>query len=267
MIAYVQSNYSVPQSSTSTVSSVFQSAQTAGNTNVVAIGWGDATSTITSVTDTSGNAYILAIGPTRLSGSISQSIYISSNIKAASANSNTVTVNFSASVPYPDLKILEYSGLALSNSLDGALGDTGSGTLATVGPLTTTNAIDLILASTYTTTSTTGPGAGYTQRILTSPDASIVEDMTTSTAAPYSATANMTSGSYVMQMIAIKGASSMSTTVGIYVRKVSSGLAMRVNDTTSTTKQGIMCRDGTSASIGINVLVVTDGSGIDVWFP
>jgi hypothetical protein len=44
------------------VSVTYTGAQTAGNTNVIAIGWNDNTSSVTSVTDTNGNAYTLAVG-------------------------------------------------------------------------------------------------------------------------------------------------------------------------------------------------------------
>src|SRR5713101_4201791 len=63
-ITFVQINETVPQTSQSSVSVTYTGAQTAGNTNVIAIGWNDNTSSVTSVTDTSGNAYTLAVGPT-----------------------------------------------------------------------------------------------------------------------------------------------------------------------------------------------------------
>ena len=43
----------------------YSNAQTAGDLNVVVVGWNDAVATISSVTDTKGNTYSLAIGPTR----------------------------------------------------------------------------------------------------------------------------------------------------------------------------------------------------------
>ena len=97
-ISFVQENYSVPQTAQSTapVTVTYPAAQLAGDTNIVAIGWTDSTSTITSVTDTKGNIYSPAIGPTRQSGVQSQSIYVAKNVLAAAAGANTVTVVFSA---------------------------------------------------------------------------------------------------------------------------------------------------------------------------
>ena len=51
-IAFVQENFAVPTNSHSSASSTYGAAQTAGNTNVVAIGWSDGSSSVTSVTDT-----------------------------------------------------------------------------------------------------------------------------------------------------------------------------------------------------------------------
>ena len=126
-ITFVQENYSVPQTAQSTapVTVTYTAAQVAGDTNIVAIGWTDSTSTITSVTDTKGNVYSPVIGPTRQSGIQSQSIYVAKNVLAAAAGANTVTVVFSAAVPYPDVRILAYRGLDTGSPVEAAVGATG----------------------------------------------------------------------------------------------------------------------------------------------
>src|SRR5215831_14008086 len=91
-IAFVQRNFSVPQTPQTTVTATYNSAQTAGNLNVVIVGWNDATATVTSVSDTKGNVYSLAVGPTVRPGQNSQSMYYAPNIAAATAGSNVVTV-------------------------------------------------------------------------------------------------------------------------------------------------------------------------------
>ena len=47
----------------------YKAAQTAGNLNVVIVGRSDATSQVSSVTDSKGNVYQLAVGPTVQTGS------------------------------------------------------------------------------------------------------------------------------------------------------------------------------------------------------
>src|ERR1700759_2119992 len=136
--AYVQSNSAVPQSTPPatplTVTVPFSSVQKAGDLNVVIVGWADSTNVVSAVTDSLHNLYQLAIGPTILSGSLSQSIYYAKNIIAGS---NTVSVTFGASVAYPDIRILEYSGLDPSTPLDVAKGaSSSSGTSSSSGAFT-----------------------------------------------------------------------------------------------------------------------------------
>jgi len=78
---------------------------------------------VSSVTDSQGNAYQLAVA-TKQSTSLSQSIYYAKNI---AGGSNSVTVKFGGSAAYPDIRILEYSGLDAS-TVGCAKGASGSGT-------------------------------------------------------------------------------------------------------------------------------------------
>src|SRR5208337_4125385 len=69
-ITYVQSAYATPQSAQSTVNVSFTAAQTAGNLNVVVVGWNDSTATVNTVTDSKGNTYYRAVGPTLVTGQL-----------------------------------------------------------------------------------------------------------------------------------------------------------------------------------------------------
>src|ERR1051326_5949618 len=125
--AFVQVASAIPQSTA--VSSVvvkYKSAQTSGNTNVVIVGWNDTIANVNTVTDTSGNSYALAVGPTAGKG-VTQSIYYATNIAAAGAGLNTVTVKFTNAAAYPDVRILEYSGIDPASPLDGSMGAQGNG--------------------------------------------------------------------------------------------------------------------------------------------
>src|ERR1700758_3686707 len=72
---YVQGNYAVPQTPQTSVTVPYTATQFAGDLNVVIVGWNETTVQISSVTDTNGNVYQLAAGPTLLSGVASQSVY------------------------------------------------------------------------------------------------------------------------------------------------------------------------------------------------
>jgi hypothetical protein len=93
---FVQGNYALHQTAPSTVTVAFRAAQTAGNLNVVVVGWNDTLARISAVTDSKGNAYQRAAGPTLLNGVLSQAIYYAKNITGAAAGANAVTVTFSA---------------------------------------------------------------------------------------------------------------------------------------------------------------------------
>ena len=145
-IAFKQLNYSTPQTNQSTVNTAYTGAQTAGNTNVVAIGWNSATGTISSVTDTAGNVYSPAAPLTRGGANLSQAIYYAKNIVAAPAG-NTVRVTFSGAMPYVDVRITEYSGLDPTNPVDVTSSSSGSTNSASSGSVTTTAANTLLFAA------------------------------------------------------------------------------------------------------------------------
>ena len=167
---------------------MFNGAQTAGDTNVVAVGWNDATSTITSVSDGAGNAYQVAAPVARGTG-LSQAIYYAKNIASAPAGANGVTVTFNAVVRFADIRILEYSGLDPNTPFDVARSASGSTTLADSGNLATNYTSELVFAAGMTTNRFTAAGAGFTNRIITSSDGDIAEDRRTSAIGVYNATA------------------------------------------------------------------------------
>ena len=197
-IKFIQGNYAVPSSAT-TVTVTFTAAQTAGNLNVVVVGWNDTTHTVSSVTDSSSNTYVRAVGPT-VGGGISQSIYYAKSIAGAAANANTVTVTFSAAATAPDIRILEYSGLNTTAPLDVTAAASGSGTSVSSGSATTTSANELILGATTVSAATSGVGSGFTKRIQTVPDSDLVEDQIVTATGSYAATSTVTGGTWVAQM-------------------------------------------------------------------
>ncbi len=187
----------------------YAAAQNAGDLNVVVVGWNDSTSAINSVTDSKGNTYPAAVGPTTQSGNATQVIYYASNIAAAAAGANTVTVTFNTTVKYPDVRIVEYSGIATSGALDVAVGASGSSATPSSGPLTTTNASDLLVAGNYIASNFLRVGAGYTLRVDTSPDDDIVEDQIVAATGSYSASSTQTVANWwVMQLAAFRAAGS-----------------------------------------------------------
>jgi len=203
----VQVNSATPQTSQSTVTVPYTQAQGAGDLNVVAIGFNNATSTITNVTDSAGNVYQLAAPLTTKSG-FSQAIYYAKSIKAAAAGANSVTVTFSAAVPFADVRVAEYSGLSQTNPLDTSASAGGTGTTASSGNLTTAGANEVIFGAGVTSSLFEGGTNGFTSRIITPTDGDIAGDEFVGARGTYAATAHVAdSGAiWIMQAVAFRAA-------------------------------------------------------------
>ena len=221
---FKQFNSTNPQSSPSSVTLPFVSAQTAGDLNVVVVGWNMATGHVQSVADTRGNTYALAVGPTVLAGTATQSIYYAANIAAAAAGANIVTVTFDQAVAFPDVRMAEYSGIAAVNPVDVVVAATGNTATSNSGTVTTTNANDLLVGANIVQTLTTGPGTNFTQRVITSPDGDILEDRVVTAAGSYSATAPVSpAGGWIMQMVAFTAAGSSAPPADLTITKTHAG--------------------------------------------
>jgi chitodextrinase len=201
---FVQLNSTTPQTAQTSVPVAFTQAQTAGNLNIVVVGFYSSTGTVSSVTDSAGNTYVLAAPLTRQNAT-SQAIYYAKNIKAAAAGTNTVTVTFSVSVPYPDIRIAEYAGLDTVSPFDATSSGAGFPTTATSGNVTTTKPVELLFGAGDTAGMFSAAGSGYTLRVITTPDGDIVEDRVVTSTGTYAATATNSSDE-VMQIVAFKAA-------------------------------------------------------------
>jgi hypothetical protein len=184
----------------------YTSAQVAGDTNIIAIGWNNDTSNITSVTDSAGNVYELAV-PTARGNGLSQAIYYAKNIKASAAGTNIVTVTFNTATEFVDLRITEYSGLDPVAPFVVGTSASGSSASASSGAVTTTVAKTLIFGAGMTTGGFSAAGTNFTNRMITTPDLDIVEDRFVTTTGAYSAVAPLNgSASWVMQVAAFRAA-------------------------------------------------------------
>ncbi len=206
-ISFVQTNSATPQGTLTSVTVTYAGAQTAGNLNVVVVGWNDSTATVSSVTDSVGNTYALAAAPIVQAGTASQAIYYAKNIGAAGAGANTVNVTFAAAAIHPDIRIAEYSGLDPLNPLDTSVGAQGTTTATSdSGPVATANPNDLLVGANTVQSTTTAAGAGYTNRGITA-DGDILEDQVVSITGSYNATAVLDRiQSWIMQMVAFRAA-------------------------------------------------------------
>jgi hypothetical protein len=197
-VKFVQVNYKTSTSGSS-ITTAYPSQQTAGNLNVVAVMWGDTVKTVSSVTDSKGNPYALAAGPTRAPG-LTSAIYYAKNI---AGGSNAVTVAFNGTALYPNVNVLEYSGLDTASPFDVSSSATGTGTTANSGSAATTSANELIVGAGNPTSVFTSAGSGFSNRTINN-FGGISEDKIVSSTGNYNATATLTSGGWVIQMAAFR---------------------------------------------------------------
>jgi len=200
---FVQVASATPQTPQATVGATYGADQTAGNANILAIGWNDTTASIASVTDGAGNAYQQAIATFRGNG-MSQAIWYAPNIHAASAGTNQVTVTFDQAAVFVDLRITEYAGLRTASPFDVGGSATGVGVTAGTASVATAGPGELLFAAGMTGTTFSAPGAGYTTRVVTTPDGDLVEDAVAASAGSYGAGASLNSGTWVLQLAAFR---------------------------------------------------------------
>ena len=142
------------------------------------------------------------MGPTKATA-LTSAIYYAKNV---AGGSNTVTVKFNATASYPNVNVLEYSGLDTANPLDVSAAATGSGTTANSGSATTTSASELIVGAGNPSSVFTSAGSGFTNRMINA-FGGISEDQIVNSTGSYNATATLTSGTWVMQMASFRASS------------------------------------------------------------
>jgi hypothetical protein len=204
---FVQERYATPQSPQTAVSLAYQAGQTAGDLNVVVVGWRDSIRHVQSVADSKGNVYTLAVGPTVRAGFGSQSIYYAKNIIGATAGENVVTVTFDGAAVFPDLRIAEYSGINSAGPIDVVVASSGSSATSSSGAVATSATHDVLIAANLVEKGATNAGSGYTPRVFTYPNGNMLMDRVVSAADTYSATAPLSSsGQWIMQLVAFRAA-------------------------------------------------------------
>jgi hypothetical protein len=209
-INYVQRGAAATASATTTIVGLMPSPQTAGNLNAVIIGWNDTVAAVSSVTDTEGNTYVPAL-PVVTGTALSQVIYYAKNIAGDGGTPNQITVTFNQAAQSPDVHILEYSGLDVSNPVDAVAAGFGSGLLADTGACTTTAAVEVVVAGVTTSSTVAGPGPGFNFLNLTA-NGDGAEHQITSVAGSCEATAPLNStGSWGHANSHFQGALSGST--------------------------------------------------------
>src|SRR5262249_4351902 len=115
----------------------------------------------------------------------------------APAGGNAVSVTFSQPAAFVDLRVTEYSGLRTTAPFDAGTSASSAGTSASSGALTTAGPSELLFAAGMTGATFIAPGPGFTSRVVAAPDGDLVADAPAPTAGSYTATASLSSGTWL----------------------------------------------------------------------
>jgi hypothetical protein len=136
----------------------------------VAIGWNDAISVVTTVTDTTGDTFTPAQAVQR-GGAMSQQVYLA---LTPQGGANKIAVVFSQAVPNPSVRVCIYAGVKQTD-LPATVGAGGNGTFAVSGTVTTVVPNELVIAS-VVGTSNAGLDLAFVTAINTTPLGHVVEE-------------------------------------------------------------------------------------------
>ncbi len=157
-----------------------------------------------SLSDSAGNAYISAVGPTQANGDPSSAqILYARNIVGGTT---TVTASFATAIAGRGvLYVHEYSGVDQIAPLDAAVTASGSAPVMDSGPLTATLVNELLFVAGETSSRTvTRITRGYRPRSRRY--GNVTADKIAATTGEYEVTAQQTGSTWVMQLVAFKPA-------------------------------------------------------------
>jgi hypothetical protein len=206
-IKFVQGNTLDSLINLQSASVAFKSNNTAGNWIGVVISGSQSTSDTFTLTDTEGNIYHRAVtfGGTALNSTLA--VFYAENIKAGA---NTVKIVPNTGV-YLRIAILEYSGIATSNSLDVTAAAQGNSASPNSGIATTTAGGDLLLGAAVTGgghSFTASGGFAFEEYVPAQPSTKLsVQDQVQSTSGPASVGLTLSAAdNWVVELATFKAA-------------------------------------------------------------
>src|SRR6267142_41705 len=248
--------------STTTSSLSFTGANAAGNLIAVCIRGGLSSSQVFTVVDSNGNTYRQASQVGFTASAVTLAIYYAENIKSGA---NTVTVSETVSGPLR-LAILEYSGVAVANSLDASISATGVGSAPNSGNLTTTASGDLLLGTIATADAATiTAGSGFTLRVFVpaQPNTKLVtEDQVQATAGTTSATASLAaSGNWGVVLAAFKASGGTGGTAATVTSTTGTPQSTAINTPFATALQATVKDSLNNPVSGVTVTFAAPANG------
>jgi hypothetical protein len=233
----------------------FTNPENAGDLNVVVVGWGDETASVTSVVDSNSNTYVLA-GTSGGEGN-SLAMYYARNISVATTTTPTVTMAFNNPNEIADVRVLEYTGFGATLTVDNWTGNAGGSSPASSNSVTTSTSSLLVGAGTAGYSFATGGLPGY---MTSRGGVNAFGDVTMDSNGPkgagsYQASANVVSGSWVMQVVGLS-IPGIATTTPTVASIMPTGGSTQGGDTVTIT--------GTNFAAGATALFGTAPGGLSL---
>lgn len=202
-VTYVQrAEIDIQTAGTTASSNAFPAPVTAGNLIVVWVWYKvGAPSQVAQITDTVGNLYALAVGPTAGAGALTgflQEIWYAKNIVAGAGVK--VTVTMTASVTERALSAHEYSGADPGSPFVNATGMIGNGANAAINPINTMAAKMIFAGAIFPTQG--DAGSGFTKRSALQNN--VTEDQPIKNPGSYGATFTNTAQDWLAQMVTFR---------------------------------------------------------------
>jgi alpha-galactosidase len=260
---FVQGNYAEQSTSQTSISCTFSQSQSAGDASVVMV-WvnSNAASPVSTLTDTAGNTYNLAmfaIGPSGWTSS-DMLVYVATNIKSASAG-NIVTAQFSQAFSLSAIQILEYPGFISGDTVSAA---NGTGTVANSGTLFTNSNNEILIG--FVISQAAGGGAsvsvnGYGTKRISEVFTAAGGDVIAAFAGNNSLAWNVPNGNWVAITLALSPNAAPSN--GLSPLPPMGWDPWRVYSSNSTdaelrTQASLLVSTGLAAC-GFNLMAITDG--------
>jgi hypothetical protein len=197
-ISFVQAAANASSGGVRSLSVSFPSSSVAGDFILVAFDF-DTNATVSSVSDSQGNAFIKVGNQLTSPGGARSRVYYAKNIKGGA---DTVKIALSANSGWLEVYLTEYSGVDHTNPIDAQAGTSGSAGPVSSGHGVTDFAGDLIYGYCVGDSACTA-GSGFAARSTLNDN--LIEDMTAGGPGTYSATGSANNG-WTMHMVALKPA-------------------------------------------------------------
>lgn len=198
-VQFVQAAYASSVAPVTSLTVALPQPQTAGSINVVFVSWFSPDGLV-SITDTQGASYQQRINPP--GGAMRLSAYTSGPLPGGA---NSVTVMFTGSTNFPEIRVLEYRGVAATMSVGQARRNQNTSSTCSVTIEVNDPGEVVVVANAADAVDTLTLSPGFVERLRTSPGKHIAGDFKPPTPGQLTASVGLSdSAAWVMEAITLR---------------------------------------------------------------